>query len=112
MSNGETMMSIFKKLVTVAVLFGGLTASGGSWAQAIFHPEVPEYHFDTPTQGSPTRTHPRKIEPHAQAASIARAHGAVTRTHARQVVRREPVEIDPFHIDDCRSIFAQCGYPH
>jgi hypothetical protein len=61
----------------------------------------------------------QQSEPHPQssAASIARTHGSVTRTHAHRVVQHrvvhsEPVEDGAMHTDDCRSIFGQCGFAH
>jgi hypothetical protein len=51
---------------------------------------------------------------HVSAASIARAHGAVTRTHAHQVVQREPVDSGRIDPQDCsiKSILTQCGFAH
>jgi hypothetical protein len=61
---------------------------------------------------SPVMAQQSERHSQASAASVAHPHGYATRAHARQTVQREPVEVDRFRTDDCRSVFAQCGYAH
>jgi hypothetical protein len=53
-------------------------------------------------------------EAHSPAASIVRAQGSVTRTHAHQAAHKETADGGQIDIHDCnsKSIFTRCGFAH